>query len=569
MAEYIREVEKIIDNYHKHNSLFSLNRKTALYNALVAFEDSCRLYLITNFSSISDGLESFIRIREELDSLNVLIHWIFTDCSHNDTDVLDIKIMPERYIDTVKLLELHARQYSAISSAYISYSRGKLEANINEEKNTITFLDNPQNRKLIISDMAESMARNQEIASKSMASEKLLQACNKLTASIKFLDGRISYSNDYSIWNPIYNYMQHRWDDTSELPEDWKFDEFSINDFKQFWVTIATLCFIHMIACLRCGKKGADIEEAVLIKSKSEFVQAIEEKSDISESSIVAILKLLTYNNRLKNNDIIYQPFVEIDNDKLALAPHLILSSKPERNLISLIHKIRDRSYFELTNLREGIMQDQFDSVTENMSNILVAKNKCLPSPLPDVDYAIWDKESNTILICEMKWLVEADSTTEVLARVKDLEHGCNQVSSILTYVQTKCLDFCNRVFGIAISENLPEVIGCVVSKKGIRVEDSDIPVISLKTILDLLKSNGTNNTFEAIKEKSYLLSTPKNFKFRLQSITYAGYTFEIPALIKDKSTLFGTYKRIGPKIGRNDPCPCGSGKKYKKCCGR
>lgn len=24
-----------------------------------------------------------------------------------------------------------------------------------------------------------------------------------------------------------------------------------------------------------------------------------------------------------------------------------------------------------------------------------------------------------------------------------------------------------------------------------------------------------------------------------------------------------------GTKIGRNDPCPCGSGKKYKKCCGR
>ncbi len=25
--------------------------------------------------------------------------------------------------------------------------------------------------------------------------------------------------------------------------------------------------------------------------------------------------------------------------------------------------------------------------------------------------------------------------------------------------------------------------------------------------------------------------------------------------------------KRVGPKTGRNDPCPCGSGKKYKKCC--
>jgi len=26
---------------------------------------------------------------------------------------------------------------------------------------------------------------------------------------------------------------------------------------------------------------------------------------------------------------------------------------------------------------------------------------------------------------------------------------------------------------------------------------------------------------------------------------------------------------RTGPKVGRNDPCPCGSGKKYKACCGR
>lgn len=25
----------------------------------------------------------------------------------------------------------------------------------------------------------------------------------------------------------------------------------------------------------------------------------------------------------------------------------------------------------------------------------------------------------------------------------------------------------------------------------------------------------------------------------------------------------------VGEKIGRNDPCPCGSGKKYKKCCGK
>lgn len=28
-------------------------------------------------------------------------------------------------------------------------------------------------------------------------------------------------------------------------------------------------------------------------------------------------------------------------------------------------------------------------------------------------------------------------------------------------------------------------------------------------------------------------------------------------------------YRRVGKKVGRNDPCPCSSGIKYKKCCGR
>jgi SEC-C motif-containing protein len=35
-----------------------------------------------------------------------------------------------------------------------------------------------------------------------------------------------------------------------------------------------------------------------------------------------------------------------------------------------------------------------------------------------------------------------------------------------------------------------------------------------------------------------------------------------------DGSVIPTTIVRTAPKVGRNDPCPCGSGKKYKKCCG-
>ena len=37
----------------------------------------------------------------------------------------------------------------------------------------------------------------------------------------------------------------------------------------------------------------------------------------------------------------------------------------------------------------------------------------------------------------------------------------------------------------------------------------------------------------------------------------------------KDAEVEKKPYVRKGAKVGRNDPCPCGSGKKYKNCCGR
>jgi uncharacterized protein YecA (UPF0149 family) len=43
----------------------------------------------------------------------------------------------------------------------------------------------------------------------------------------------------------------------------------------------------------------------------------------------------------------------------------------------------------------------------------------------------------------------------------------------------------------------------------------------------------------------------------------------QMVARMKEELQIPDTYKRDAPKIGRNKPCPCGSGIKYKRCCGR
>ena len=49
-------------------------------------------------------------------------------------------------------------------------------------------------------------------------------------------------------------------------------------------------------------------------------------------------------------------------------------------------------------------------------------------------------------------------------------------------------------------------------------------------------------------------------FTFRIPSIETIDFVRKAPAT---------PITRPPNKVGRNDPCPCGSGKKYKKCCGR
>jgi uncharacterized protein YchJ len=41
-----------------------------------------------------------------------------------------------------------------------------------------------------------------------------------------------------------------------------------------------------------------------------------------------------------------------------------------------------------------------------------------------------------------------------------------------------------------------------------------------------------------------------------------------IPARHAERVLVVQPYRRESPKVGRNDLCPCGSGRKFKKCCG-
>lgn len=98
-----------------------------------------------------------------------------------------------------------------------------------------------------------------------------------------------------------------------------------------------------------------------------------------------------------------------------------------------------------------------------------------------------------------------------------------------------------------------------------------------LDGINDSLKEANPIETMEEDTEVSLAFDKEKLYKNMVDA--RADWLYELPQWndIYDEETrkrLYLEQKKSGtivkgPKVGRNDPCPCGSGKKYKKCCGK
>lgn len=72
-------------------------------------------------------------------------------------------------------------------------------------------------------------------------------------------------------------------------------------------------------------------------------------------------------------------------------------------------------------------------------------------------------------------------------------------------------------------------------------------------------ESEGTVEFVATYRQDGKRRTHPEIASFRKQEDRWFFYDGAAPAL--------ETVRRTQPKVGRNDPCPCGSGKKYKKCC--
>ncbi len=84
---------------------------------------------------------------------------------------------------------------------------------------------------------------------------------------------------------------------------------------------------------------------------------------------------------------------------------------------------------------------------------------------------------------------------------------------------------------------------------------------VQLEELQDTQQLANENDSATPLETQAQPLSREFRHKEQGGQLSYSGGSNTVDATPKPV--------KAAPRIGRNDPCPCGSGKKYKKCCGR
>lgn len=437
----IRNIETIIDKAHEKNTVFEFGKKQTIFDILTSFEDMCGVILM---GSILNPF-ALKQIVDQMDALNMALLWINQLCQEDREDLLKLDISERRYENCCTLLREYAYPYSVICSGYIGYSRKRFNATVNE--NCVTFNFNEGQNKSVWSDILREGSANQlDNLAGIINPYELLQASAELRNQITVEDGLLCYSLSESVLDTFRKISQRQWDATKTLPAEWKFDLFTLAYYKEFWIAITALCYIHFCCCFSIQDPMVRLKNSIIIQNQESVVNYVTAESNLDKSKVETIIKYITYNPNKKNVDIMYQPIVQIEKNRLILAPILFMGSRPERNLLAIVSSMHDREYSKEVNDLEELMVTELESFVRSKD---IVKHRHLRDDLPDIDFAVLDRSTCSAMICETKWFAAADSAKEVYAKEDEITHGCLQVESIMTYAMSDRKHFFKQVFGI------------------------------------------------------------------------------------------------------------------------
>ena len=416
----IRNIEKDIDNYHKSNPLLTLPFGTAAWYLLAYYEDRALFSMIKKpnptmheVAALSDNL---------VVELQYPISWLWFGCQPGGRVS---KTHNEKYYTACHELSELAIQYSAFVVAYTYASHGTLKLVLDDT--TIIPTNN-----IFEDSRFEAYGRlvAQEELRPDWASGDIMQAIEK---SLTVTKKKFRYSLGKRLLNQVIKSSTQIYENIFELPDNWKFSNYSLAEFRRMEKFILAFSIIHFLARYIAATKGCEglgQENCLIVLSHDQLVWKLTKHADVTPKVAKFFIEDITYGGKgINNPDPALQPLIKANNDEYIIMPSLFISNSLERNLVVLFNRLpKERDvYSKLVQEKESWLRQKIQDEI-NLSNVRYIHGRLEKnSNLPDIDLAIISDEEKIAFIVELKWFIGPSEPREVLEKTEEIQKGISQ----------------------------------------------------------------------------------------------------------------------------------------------
>lgn len=332
-----------------------------------------------------------------------------------------------------------------------------------------------------------------------------------------------------------------------QLPLTWSLGEFTIGDFRKVNDAVRAILFGWLFATDLSASYDPSYTRNLPFKIKRvELVNAVKDVTGVAKNVVRHITSLLTYSRGERlSSDPALQPLIALEGDELALSSRLVLGGSPERNLIALINTrpweraLYDRLKDEKESLMRARLESRRPSRYHSWHGKLVGRKD-----LPNVDYALFDQRTGTVLLAELKWFVAPDETREMADRSEEIQKGVKQCKRLMSAV---------REDG-SLLKHFPDVkdVSClVVSANSIGmsyVHDDDVPVINEDHFLEELASaSDLKEVAGWLRDREYLPKRGRDYRSASPLVSFFSWELEWYGFVPLTDGPFLPLSRRGP----------------------
>jgi len=528
----LSKLDQQIDSSITALNLLAQPRDVALIHLLRYFEDYVRLYTPKHLGPLSHQVAS----KNGQDGMHFAVQWIFKYCRPPIGGLIH-KTSDQVYHQAHELHE-RAMDYSMVWDLLTMVWRERATAE-READGTIVIR------------YANQLAADGEVADRFIGTSDdpgiVAAALRPSIDPNDFLreirtgkDGRgnTKYLVPSSAFDRVAVAFRSYASRLSELDGSWDLGGYTISQFRELWISLLTLCWIHFWACFSSGITGGDLDNTVIVSLREDWVKRLERKCGIAHDTVNTILSDLIYDAGLyrsnsKHPGVTYQPFFPLYPDFLALSNWLVLLSSYERNIWDLVSIKRPKIHSVLRNKKEQIWLSELKPLLEFYGLAAYGPMKfTLDGRNSDLDLLILDRREKFGLCCQLKWLTTPDRIRDVEYTENELNTGLKQAQLSVKWVASLPIELSIQIGASQDELRQYEFRALVLSKNTIGsgwIYMPSVPIVNerlLKWVLADPHHKSLRALWRVGEERRYLPKSEKHFKDEDVRVSFANINF-------------------------------------------